>query len=83
MKDEDKAAFLLNDLANHYLVMECMDRTFGYAQVVETAGSHRDVHKAWVDLCKRYEDVMVDDLIALTTVYNDCKTKMASDNPCL
>jgi len=82
-KAEDKAAVLKNDLAYHYLVMACTDHAFGYVQVAETADSHGDARKAWKDLCKRYDDVTKNDLIALTTEYNNCKMKKASDNPCL
>jgi len=82
-KAEDKATVLKNDLAYHYLVMACMDHAFGYVQAAETADTHGDSHKAWKDLCKRYNDVMENDLIALTTEYNSCKIKKASDNPCL
>jgi len=50
--------------------------------VAETANSHGDAHKAWMDLCKTYNDIMENDLIALTTEYNSCKMKKASDDPC-
>jgi len=84
IKDEDKAAVLKNDLAYHDLVMACvLDHAFGYVQVAETANSHGDTCKASKDLCKRYNDVMENDLIALTMEYNNCKIKKAHDNPCL
>jgi len=81
-KEEDKAAVLKNDLAYHYLVMACMDHAFGYVQAAETADSH-EAHKAWKDLCKRYNDIMENNLIALTMDCNNCKMKKASHNPCL
>ncbi len=82
-KEEDKAAVLKNDLAYHYLVMACTYHAFGYVQAAETVDSHGDEHKARKDLCKRYNDVMENGLIALTMEYNNCKMKKASDDPCL
>jgi len=70
-KEEDKASVLKNDLAYNYQVMACMDHAFGYVQVAETGDSYRDVHKAWKDLCKRYNDVIEHDLISLTMEYNN------------
>jgi len=81
-KDEDKAAVLKNGLAYHYLVMACTDCPFRYEQLVETVDSHKDVCKAWKGLCKRYNNVTENNLIALTTEYNNYKMKKASDDPC-
>jgi len=75
--------FLKDDLAYHYLVLACTHHTFGYMQAAEPVDSHGNVHKAWKDLSKRYNNVMENDLIALTMEYNNCKMKKASDNPCL
>jgi len=72
---------LQNDLAYHYLVMACTEYAFGYVQAAETKDSHGDARKAWESLCKRYNDVTENDLIALTTEYNNCKLKKASNDP--
>ncbi len=79
-KDEEKKV-LMNDLAYHYLVMLCTDYAFDYVQAAEGADSYRDARKAWKDLCAHYDEVTADDLISLTTEWNNCKLKKASDDP--
>jgi len=82
MKKEDKTAILKNDLGYLYVVMACTDHAFRY-MVVETVDSHDNACKAWKDLCKRYNDVTENNLIAVTMDYNNCKMRKVSDNPCL
>jgi len=79
--NEDKAAVLMNDLAYHYLMVACTDNAFQYVRAAEDANYNGNARKAWVELCRRYDDVTESDLIALTTEYNNCKMKKASDDP--
>ncbi len=72
---------LMNDLAYHYLVMSCMDYVFDYVQAAEGVDSYGDAQKAWKDLCAHYNKVMAEDLISLTTEWNGCKLKKASNDP--
>jgi len=78
---EEVDKVLQNDLAYHYLVMACTDYAFGYVQAMEMKDLHGDTQKAWESLCKRYNDMSENDLIALTTEYNNCKMKKASNDP--
>jgi len=82
-EEEDAAAVLKNDLAYHYLVMTCTDNVvLKYVQATETVDSHGDVRKAWKGLYERYRSITENDLVALSTEYDNCKMKKASDNPC-
>ncbi len=80
-EEEDMAAVLKNDLTYNYLVKTCTDDALEYVRVAATADSNGDMRKAWKGLCKRYQSI-VDDLIALSEEYDNCKMKKASDDPC-
>ena len=80
-KAEDMATVLKNDLAYEFMAKTCTDDALEYVRVAATADSNGDMRKAWKGLCKRYQSI-VDDLIALSEEYDNCKMKKASDDPC-
>jgi len=81
--DADKKSVVMNGLAYHHLVMSCTDKAFFYVQAAQDSKVNRDARKAWKELCQRYEDVLENDLIALTTEFNACRMKNANDDPTL
>jgi len=66
----------MNNLAYH----QCMDKAYFYVQVAEDLEENGDMRNAWKELCCRYKNFLENDLIALTTKFNTCRMKSASND---